>query len=82
MFSTNKDNKAFEVFPKHLDAKLVVTKVYYCNYYYFVIFSRVFFMPQNHFLDHAFHEPSPFLYILMKNPVSVHYLISPQLKQN
>lgn len=47
-----------------------------------LFFSRVFFITQNHFLDHAFHEPSPFLYILMKNPVSVHYLISPQLKQN
>ena len=43
MFSTNKDNKAFEVFPKHLGAKLVVTKVYYFNYhYYFFFFTSIF----------------------------------------
>ena len=47
MISTNKDNKAFEVFPKHLGAKLVVTRVYYFNYHYFYLF--IFFLPHSHF---------------------------------
>ena len=72
MFSTNKDNKAFEVFPKHLGAKLVVTKKSIVVIIIILLFfSRVFFMPQNHFLDHAAHEPSPFLYILMKKVFSL-----------
>ena len=71
MISTNKDNKAFEVFPKHLGAKLVVTRVYYFNYHYYFFFSQVFFLPHSHFLDHAVHEPSPFLYILMKKVFSL-----------
>lgn len=54
MFSTNKDNKAFEVFPKRLGAKLVVTKVYYCNYYYFIIFFTSIFHASKPFLRPRF----------------------------
>ena len=42
MISTNKNNKAFEVFPKHLGAKLVVTRVYYFNYHNFFFFHEYF----------------------------------------
>ena len=39
----HKDNKAFEVFPKHLGAKLVVIRVYYFNHHYFIIFLHEYF---------------------------------------